>query len=161
MEPLDLALRFGVLALESGGSGALAERAFASVLQSAAIDDGFAIWRLDSATAVLTHGGQAVTRIVRPIGLNLQRVSEISILADRAARGSIGFDSLAGEIDRIAGIGSPYNRLTLIVAAALAGGLFARIQNGIWEGFLIAATAAAAGQALRLRLNAAKVPNAA
>lgn len=158
-QPLDLALRFGVLALECGGSVALAERAFASVLKAAAIDDGFAIWRLDSATAGRTQGGQVVTRPVGPLGLNLQRVSDISALADRVGRGAIAFDSLAGEIDRVAGVGSPYGPLTLIVAAALAAGLFARIQNGVWAGFLIAATAAAAGQAVRLRLTAARVPN--
>lgn len=160
MEPLDLALRFGALALENGSSAALADRAFASVLKSAGIDDGFALWRLDFATAGRRCGGQVVVRTIGPIGVNLRRVAEVAALAARAARGAIPFESLAAELDRVAGIGSSYGPWTMLAVTGVSAGLYSKILTGAWPGFGIAFVAAALGQALRLRLLAAQVPTA-
>ncbi|HZR26666.1 MAG TPA: threonine/serine exporter family protein [Vicinamibacterales bacterium] len=152
MEPIDVALRFGVLALENGGTGALADRAFASVLKSAGVNDGFAVWRLDSASGGRTCDGHALVHAVGPVGVNLRRVWEIAALTDRASRGAVPFDAFDAEIDHIAALGPSYGPWTTVAATALLAGLFARTQNGDWAGFLIAAGAAAAGQAVRVWL---------
>lgn len=141
-----------MLALENGGTAALAERVFVNVLKSAGIDDGFVVWRLDFATAGRKRGGPVVVRTVGAIGVNLQRVSELTLLADRAARAAIAFEAVPPEIERIARIGSAYAPWTTLVAAAMTAALFARLQNSVWAGAGLAFLAAAVGQAIRVRL---------
>ncbi len=157
-DPLDVALRLGVLALENGGSAGLAERAFDRVLAAGGITDGFAVWRLDAVTAGRASDHRAVVRPVGRVGINLARVSAIGTLIDRPPAGELTVAGAAAEAERIAQLGMAYPTWLIVVATAASAALFARGLNGEWTGTLAAGVAAALGQCVRVWLSRARSP---
>lgn len=148
MTPADIALRGALIVLRNGGTTTAAARVFGKLLAALGERPSPAVWRLDF-VAISVAGAQVAFELVGPVSSHLSRVSEAMLLADRAARGEVAAAELAPRLSEIERLASPYPRWLGVVAAAIAGGAFARFAGGDLGGQLLAAGGAALGQTLR------------
>lgn len=146
---LDVAL----LVLENGGSTKLAERTLSNLRKAydheAVVD---AIWRSDFVALSVRAESLPQATIIRNVGtlgFALFRASEAALLGERAARGEVASGQLAGEVDRIRKLTSPYSRWITILAAACAAAFFTQTAGGNHGAFGLAFIAAALGQFVR------------
>ena len=149
-----------MIVLKNGGSTAAADRTFRNVLREFKEDRVSAVWRLDfvAASSADDGGSAAILRPVGAIGVNLGRVSAATILGERVARGEIQPADLDAAVARIDALPPPYNRWTMVAAAACTAAAFSRIPGGDWGAVGLAFVAAGVGQVLRSRLQAMKLP---
>jgi uncharacterized membrane protein YjjP (DUF1212 family) len=149
--------------MENGGSTVRAERVFNGILQGLNVEGVATLWRYDfvAVTRVTDGAPETFIRPIRPPGANLSRVAEASMLAERIARGDVDQATIASELHRIRNIPSPYNIWLVIFAAACAAGFFTHFIGGNWGAFGIAFVAGAAGQTVRVALQARKFGTAA
>jgi uncharacterized membrane protein YjjP (DUF1212 family) len=159
VQPVEMALEAALLIIRNGGSTVAAERSFTNILKGYHQQGIASVWRLDLIAATRTAEGQSSTflRPVGPIGVNLVRASEVTVLGERVAQGKVGITALGAELERIRQLSSPYNRWVLLVTVAFAAGCYTRVIGGDWGSFGIAFVAAGMGQLLRSPLQARKL----
>ena len=158
-KPVEMGLEAALLVIRNGGFTAAAERSLTNILKGYSTERVSVVCRLDFIAATRTAGGRSLTflRRVGPIGVNLARVSAVTMLAERVAKGEVAVDDLESEFERIRQLPSPYNRWVLIVAAAFTAACFSKIPGGDLGSLVISLVAAASGQFLRSLLQARKV----
>jgi len=152
------AVQAALIVLENGGTSALAERTFNNVLAGFQKSGVAAIWRIDyvSVSGALENGHAAsLVTPVGPIGLNLTRVLAASDLGERVAQKPLAPPTLAGEIERIRTLPTPHNRWVMALAAAAAGGFFAKTAAGDSAALGICPAGAGTGQLVRSLLQTA------
>jgi uncharacterized membrane protein YjjP (DUF1212 family) len=156
VEPVYAALEAALLIMKNGGSTLAAQRSFSSILTAFKKNEVSAVWRLDFIAATSREKGTSFTFLqpVGPIGVNLLRVSEANVLAERVARGEIPPDALAAEVERIKKLPSPYNRWVTMAAAACTAAAFSKLPGGDWGSLGIAFVAGGVGQFFRSLLQA-------
>ncbi len=160
MQAIEAALDTAVLIMENGGSTVAANRAFAHVLAGYEMKGVTPVWRLDLVVVKAPEESVSAT-LVRPIAfpaINLLRASEAMALAERVAHGAIGTADFPAALERVKALPSPHSRWMTVAAAACAAAGFAGATGGDPASLGIAVVAAVAGQALRTRLQAQKVP---
>ena len=151
---IEIALDLAMLVLRNGGSTWMADRTFRNVAKGYGREGATAAWRLDFAAAHCMTSSGALT-VVRSVGntrVNLVRVSEAAMLSEKVARGEVDPVKLRSEIERISILVMPYNRLLMMIAAALGAAAFCRIGGGDWTAAGAALVAASVGQAARSQL---------
>jgi len=158
-KPVEMGLEAALLVIRNGGFTAAAERSLTNILKGYSTERVSVICRLDFIAATRTAGGRWLTflRPVGPIAIKLARVSAVTMLAERVAKGEVAVDDLESEFERIRQLPSPYNRWVLIVAAAFTAACFSKIPGGDLGSLVISLVAAASGQFLRSLLQARKV----
>lgn len=160
MEPIERALDVALIVMRNGGSTVMADRTFRNILKGYKQDGVVATWRLDlvAASSVMEGRSSIILRPVGPIGVNLVRASQASVLGERAARGEVDDAALVSEIERINGLAPPFNRWVMIAAAALSAASFSRIAGGDWGSLVTVLMAAGIGQFVRSLLQDRKLP---
>jgi uncharacterized membrane protein YjjP (DUF1212 family) len=160
MEAIERALDVALIVMRNGGSTVMADRTFRNILKGYKLDGVTAAWRLDLVAVSSVPEGRASTflRPVGPIGVNLVRASQASVLGERVARGQVDDASLVSEIERINGLAPPYNRWVMTAAAAFSAASFSRIAGGDWGALVAVFIAAGMGQFVRSLLQAKKFP---
>jgi len=133
MEPIERALDVALIVMRNGGSTVMADRTFRNILKGYKQEGVAATWRLDlvAVSSVAEGRSSIILRPVGPIGVNLVRASQASVLGERVARGEVDDAALVSEIERINGLAPPFNRWVMIAAAALSAASFSRIAGGI------------------------------
>ena len=154
-----MALEAALIVMQNGGSTVAASRTFTNILSGYKKEGVTTAWRLDfiAATSVGEDRWSTVVRPVGPSGVNLTRVSEVAVLAERVAHGEVAVADLDAEVARIKKLPSPYNRWLAMVAAACLSGALSQFAGGDWGSFGIAFVAAGVGQGLRSQLQARNV----
>lgn len=119
-QPVEMGLEAALLVIRNGGLPAAAERSLTNILKGYSTRGVSVRCRLDFIAATWTAGGRSLTflRPVGPIKVNLARVSAVTVLAERVAKGEVAIGGLEGEFERIRRLHSPFTRWLLIVAAA-------------------------------------------
>ena len=153
--PLEIALDAALLVMRNGGSTVAAERSFSAILKGLGEQAVASVWRLDFVAA--SNADRSIVRSVGPIGVNLTRASEVALLGEGVAQGTIPLSALEAEVERIRHLPTPYNRWTTVAIAAATGACFSQIPGGDWGSFAVAGAAAGAGQLLRGPLQARKL----
>lgn len=156
---LEADLDVAVLVLESGGSTKLAEKTLNNLRKTD--EPAEAVWRSDFVALSVTPEGLPRTTIVRSVGtlgLALFRASEAALLGERAARGDVDRNAIAGEVARIRNLASPYSRWITRLAVACAAAFFTQTAGGDYGALGIAFVAAAFGQFVRTLPRLRKVP---
>ena len=128
VQPVEMALEAALIVMQNGGSTVAASRTFTNILRGYKKEGVSAAWRLDFIAATSAEEGRSstVVRPVGPSGVNLTRVSEVAVLAERVAHGEVAVADFDAEVARIKKLPSPYNRwLAMVAAACLCGGTFA------------------------------------
>jgi uncharacterized membrane protein YjjP (DUF1212 family) len=159
MQAVERALDAAVTVMKNGGSTAMASRTFRNLLTGYKQDGISVVWRLDFVAAHSAAEDQSATvlRPVGPIGVNLVRASEVTVLGERVARGEVDTAGLVPEIERIKALGPPYNRWVMTAAAACTAAAFSQLPGGDWGALGIAFVAAGAGQFVRSLLQGKKL----
>ena len=159
MQRVEMALEAALIVMRNGGSTVAANRTFTNVLRGSKKEGVSAAWRLDFIAATIAGEGRSstVVRPVGPSGVNLTRVSEVAVLAERVAQGEVAVTAFEAELARIRKLPSPYNRWLAMVAAAGLSGALSQFAGGDWGSFGIAFVAAGVGQVLRSQLQAGNV----
>ncbi len=161
---VDRALDAAIIVMENGGYTKLAERTF-NRIYGALEKSGDApslsgsVWRSDFLAITITSaagGSKTFLRRVSGLGMSLGRASEAVALGDRAARGELDADAVAGEIDRIRKMPAPYGRWMMLLAAACAAAFLTQTAAGDYGSMGVAFVAAGAGSFFRSILQARK-----
>ena len=160
MESIEKALDVALIVMQNGGITAMADRTFKNILKGYGQDGVSASWRLDFVAVSGVAEGRSLTilRPVGPIGVNLGRVSEATILGERVARGDVDTAAIVSEVERLKALAPRYNRGTLIAAATLTAAAFSQLPGGDWGALGMAVMAAGVGQFVRSLLQARKLP---
>lgn len=158
MHPVERAVDVALIVIQNGGSTSMADRTFQNILKGYGAE-GSAVWRMDAIVACGASGERSsiVLRLVGPVGVSLDRVSEAVVLGEGVARGEVEASDLESEIARIKRLASPYGRWTLVAVAACTAAFFSQIPGGDWGAAGIAFVAAGLGQLIRARLQAMKL----
>jgi uncharacterized membrane protein YjjP (DUF1212 family) len=150
---LDVAL----VVMEHGGSAVMADRAFRGILDGHGKQaDVSTLWRSDFVAVTRSVNGENRTTF-RPLEagtVDLRRVYEAVVLADRVAKGTTGVTEIADELRKCKELAAPYHPGWTIVASATAAACFAEFIGGDWGSFPLCLAAGAVGQSVRLVLNA-------
>jgi uncharacterized membrane protein YjjP (DUF1212 family) len=91
----------------------------------------------------------AELRKVRPVGVNMSLLEELSHLCHRVVRGELGSAELARELTRVEHMPRHYPAWVTGLAVALACAAFSRLFGGDWGAFAAALAGAGGGMALR------------
>jgi uncharacterized membrane protein YjjP (DUF1212 family) len=160
MEAIERALDVAQIVMQNGGSTAMADRTFKNILKGYRQEGVSASWRLDFVAVSGLAAGRSLTvlRPVGPIGVNLGRASEATVLGERVARGEVDTAALVAEVERLNTLPPRYNRWALIAAAAFAAAAFSQIPGGDWGALGVALMAGGVGQFVRSFLQARKLP---
>ncbi len=156
--PLEIALDAALLVMRNGGSTVAAERSFSNILKGLGEQAVATVWRLDFVAA--SNADRSIVRSVGPIGVNLTRASEVALLGEGVAQGTIPLSALEAEVERIRNLPTPYNRWMTVAVAAGSGACFSQVAGGDWGSLAIAGLAAGAGQLLRGPLQAKRLATA-
>ncbi len=159
MQSVERALDVALIVMQNGGSTVMADRTFQNILKGYKQSGASATWRTDFVAAIRAAEGHSATilRPVGPFGVNLLRVSEAAVLAERVAKGETDPAAIVSEVERINTLAPPCNRWVLIAVAACTAAFFSKIPGGDWGAFGIAFVAAGSGQFLRSLLQARKL----
>jgi uncharacterized membrane protein YjjP (DUF1212 family) len=160
MESIERALDVALIVMQNGGSTVMADRTFKNILKGYRQDGVFASWRLDfvGVSGAAEDRSVTVLRPVGPIGVNLGRASEATVLGERVARGDVDRTALVSEIDRLRALPPRYNRWALTAAAAFTAAVFSQLAGGDWGALGIALVGGGVGQFVRSLLQTRKLP---
>ncbi len=154
---LHVAVRVGVLMLQSGASSFRADQVISRIALALGIDRIEAYVTPTVIVATVHSGSEHRTQISKPAGLgvNMSRITALDHLSRNTPSASTPalISELVDEIERQP---AAYSRSLVIAAVGLACGAFAVILGGGPAEFAAAGVGSAFAQALRLRMAAAR-----
>jgi uncharacterized membrane protein YjjP (DUF1212 family) len=151
-DKLDLLIRAGALLLENGSVTYRVDETLTALGRALGLDS---IEIFATPTGIVLgasgpDGSRAKVSRIRALGVNMNRMAEVSKLARDATEGTLAGEQVSARLAEIEAQGSVYPTWVVVIGVAVACGAFALLLGAGWQE--LAATVVAAGLVMTSRM---------